>query len=373
MDRQRTTHSPSECLLLSFAHRGEARAFLQEYKAHQLQTDFYELDTPFESLDVFLLITGEGYEDSMTNLSYILGKYPQINKMINYGVCGLLRKDLFLEINDLVGIRTVYADNAHQESKKMSFKSFTLDSAHSTEAFDIVTTRERILSREKADYLDNFSALVDRELWAQAFVANRWDIPLSSYKVISDYADGEICEQVKESSPLWSDQLLRHFIENQESPKQRKIREEALFQINAFFNEGDKEFFHITLSQERSLQRLLQAHHIKGHEFEELKEKIYFSQLLEKKMRPKDRTKELVISLSETLNPMELRLKNQLKTLTYPIEKLSAQVKHDQDYDKEKLHLSMTLQSAEDFQRLGEALQRFPYKKWTSILRGEDV
>jgi len=373
MDRQSTPHSPSECLLLSFAHRGEARAFFQEYKAHQLQSDFYKLDTPFESLDIYLLITGEGHEDSMTNLSYVLGKYPQINKMINYGVCGLLRKDLPLEINDLVAIRTVYADSAHQESKKMAFKSFTLDSADSSKAYDIVTTRERILSREKADYLDNFSALVDRELWAQAFVANRWDIPLSSYKVISDYADGEICEQVKESSPLWSDQLLRHFIENQESPKQRKTREQGHFQINAFLTLEDKKLFHITLSQERSLQRLLQAHHIKGHDFLQLKEEIDFSQLLQKKMRPKDRTKELIITLSETLNPMELRLKNQLKMLTYTLEKLSAQVKHDQDYDKEKLHLSMTFQSADDFQRLGEALQQFPYAKWSSILRGEDV
>jgi len=366
-----TNHShEAHGLLLTFAHRGEARAFLQEFKTTQLLSGLYLLDTPYSGLNVFLLISGEGFEDSLTSLAFVLGKYPEIKEIINYGVCGLLRKNSSLEISDLVAIRTVYADSPNCENDKMSFKSFTLESKGEN-ALDVVSTHERILSDKQASFLDSFAPLVDRELWAQAFAAQKLGIKLSSFKVISDYADGKICQQVKEEAPLWSDKLLRHFIKYCESPAKTQESEQSF--IEEFLK--NSQAFHITLSQERALEHILQAHHIKGNTFSDLKEKIGFSKLELEKKRPKDKTKDLIAHLSEALNPLETKIKRELAQFTYGLEKLGAQVKHDQDLDKARLHLSITLQTQDDFKRVAQALESFPFEDWSKVLRGgyEDV
>ncbi len=360
----------NHCLLLCFAHRAEARAFLQEFKNKLLFDNFYKLSTQYQGLELYLLITGEGLNDSMTSLSFILGRHPEINEIINYGVCGLLRKDTAVKKDDLVAVATVYADSASEGPKKhkMSFKSFTLESK-SEKALDLVTTTERVLDRDKADFLDNFAPLVDRELWAQAFCAHKLGVKLSSYKVISDYADGEICQQVKDDAPQWSDTLLRHFINFCNSPKVEKSSQSSYLDLFLQESEG----FHITLSQERALERILQAHHIKGNDFSDLKDKINFEDLTTQKKRPKDKTKDLITLLTNSLNPLEVKLRRQLGNITFGLEKLGVQVKHDQDLDKEKLHLNTTLQTKEDFQRLAMALEKFPFEDWSRVLRGEDV
>ncbi len=356
-----------ESLLLTFAHRGEAKAFLQEYKHTAQEDNFYELQTGFEGLKVYLLITGEGFEEAMSSLSYILGRSPEIKRVINYGVCGLLRKELALKINDLVAIKSVYADS--YQNKQMTFKSFQL-SSHADKYFDLVSTHERILDPKKADHLDNFAPLVDRELWSLAYTCQKRNVELESYKIISDYADGEICQQVKEEAEIWSDLLLRHFFQLCDTPS---ISVENPSYLDQFLNDEERDSFHITLSQERALERILQAHFIKGNNFQELKESIELNSTIEEKKRPKDKTKDILQKLTESLNPMEVRLKKNLKMVTFQLEKLGAQVKHDQDFDKEKLHLSTTLQSQEDFERLANALKDFPFEKWSSLLRGEDV
>lgn len=364
-----TNHSTeTHGLLLTFAHRGEARAFLHEFKTTLLFENLYQLDTPYSGLKVFLLITGEGFDNSMSSLSFVLGKYPEIKEVINYGVCGLLCKDAVSKISELVSIATVYADSSSRENDKMSFKSFTLH-CKSNEAMDLVTTHERILDRDKANFLDNFAPLVDRELWAQAFAAHKVAVKISSFKVISDYADGEICQQVKVDAPVWSDKLLRHFISFCESPNHEDKKGPSF--LDRFLLESNA--FHITLSQERVLERILQAHHIKGNAFDDLKEDIGFRELELEKKRPKDRTKALISFLSDALNPMEAKLKRELELITYGLEKQGVQVKHDQDLEKVLLHISTTLESHEDFKRLALALENFPFKQWSAVLRGENV
>ena len=364
------------------AHRGEARAFFSEYKSEVVEENFYKLSTPFTDLEVYLYLTGEGIEDSLCGLSYILGKYHFLKNVLNLGICGLLRKDGPWEINDRVEIKTVYADateslnSNHREassSGRVNFKSFPLRSQKQYETYDLITTHQRVLNRDQADFLDNFAPLVDRELWAQAYVCHKFDIPLSSIKVISDYADGEICEQVKEESIIWSDLLLRSFIEIFENPthEESKIKDDS--QILHQFLDKDIQFFHLTLSQERNLRRLLHSLQIKGADFTELKRRINWSELTQLKLRPKDRTKELILLLTEQLNPMDARLRDKLKSLTYPLEKRGAKIKHDQDYEKDRIHLSVTLQRKDDFEFLADALKRFPVEKWKSLIRGEDV
>lgn len=364
------------------AHRGEARAFFSEYKSEVVEENFYKLSTPFTDLEVYLYLTGEGIEDSLCGLSYILGKYHFLKNVLNLGICGLLRKDGPWEINDRVEIKTVYADateslnSKHREassSGRVNFKSFPLRSQKQYETYDLITTHQRVLSRDQADFLDNFAPLVDRELWAQAYACHKFDIPLSSIKVISDYADGEICEQVKEESIIWSDLLLRSFIEIFENPthEESKIKDDNQ-NLHQFLGK-DIQFFHLTLSQERNLRRLLHSLQIKGADFTELKRRINWSELTQLKLRPKDKTKELILLLTEQLNPMDARLRDKLKTLTYPLEKRGAKIKHDQDYEKDRIHLSVTLQRKDDFEFLADALKRFPVEKWKSLIRGEDV
>ena len=169
--------------LLTFAHRGEAKAFL---KRDQFGPVPFFFDGLYKNDQRYLLIHGEGPQITSEKVSVVCGAFRnEIHAVINMGVCGSLKENDF-KIGTIYPIRTCY--------KEDEFKSFS--TANKT-GVDIISSKERVMSPEKVKNLSYFAPLVDREAWAVGSVCQTLDIPFYSYKMVSDYSDNEdICQLV---------------------------------------------------------------------------------------------------------------------------------------------------------------------------------
>jgi len=359
-------------IILAFAHRGEAKCFLNEldFKPINALSDSYLLDSENERLS--LVITGEGKENAMIHLSYTLAilkeRFPKDHFLVhNLGVCGHLQDSpIKFELGEIVNVRTVYAQKNNNE---MEFKSFSTvpngnnnNKKDSKNQSDLISTSERILSPDSSHHLSNFAPLVDREAWAMAYACHKQDTPFMCTKIISDFADGEVCVRVKEKSEEWSDELLRFFL-NQEKQISSALptNKEILTDL------------HITISQERSLNNLMRALEIKGHSLEQILEKCNYSQLLAEEIRPKEKTKELLKRMADLLNPLEKELRDQLEEATGCLQKVGFKVRFDQGHENDVVHLTTSLENHENINNLIAGLESFDYLKFKEILRGRDV
>lgn len=352
--------------ILCFAHRGEAKAFLSElpFKPHKdLNSDLqgtYSLEDQGRKLT--LIITGEGKERAMINLtktlSFLRAKNPTDNyAVINLGVCGLLRVGEF-QIGDAHLIRTVYSEAS---SQKMEFKSYSQNLFDSTDSIDCVTTQERILDDQRATQLSHFAPLVDKEAHAFAMVCDQLQTPFAAIKVISDEARGEICSQVKEEANIWSDTLLKKYHQLYPLTSLPSPQEEITI-----------DGLHITVSQQRVLKNLLNACEKKGYSKEDAFKKAKLSLVLESEIRPKDRTKAFLENLSQILNPLNHSFKEKLNQIVSPLENAGFKVKFDQNFEDDTLHLSADLQSQKQINDYIQALEEFDYLKVKSLFSGEE-
>ena len=163
------------------------------------------------------LLTGEGVQSATEKLAALCGaKHNKIQEIINLGVAGIVENSPKFKLGEVKEIRTSYLSLGH----KMEFKSFSTFSYESSpfHVCDIVTSSKRALKTSDCQKLLPFAPLVDRETWAIGSVANRFQVPFRSLKVLSDKvyeADQEdsleVCRLVKDQAPLWSQQLLDAF------------------------------------------------------------------------------------------------------------------------------------------------------------------
>lgn len=189
----------SDKVLLSFAHRGEAQAFLNDTHwgwHHHPQFNFI-----FQSPQYDLILTGEGVFEALHRLSLWLGQ-SSYQKMINLGIAGSLSERA--QLGAIYAVRTCYL--FHQD--QMKFHSFLQADGE----LDCVTHFERVIETKNKRPLEGFAHLVDRELWSLAKACQSFDLPWQSYKLITDKADeSTLCQSIAESSLQWSQQLRSYF------------------------------------------------------------------------------------------------------------------------------------------------------------------
>lgn len=275
----------------------------------------------------------------------------------NFGVCGYLQSfPSKFERGQVLSVKTIYAQKNHEE---MEFKSF---SSQKIGEADLISTSDRILSTDAADYLSNFAPLVDREAWAMAYTCHKQNIPFTCTKVISDFADGEICARVKEESEQWSEALLRHF-----------LTLEASESIDSHSFKDQLKDLHITISQERSLNNLFKALEIKGFSLTEVLNQCDYKDLLSLEVRPKEKTKELIKRMGDLLNPLEKQLRERLNEVTSPLQRAGFKVRYDQGHENDVIHLTTSLEQSCNINQLISGLEEFEYLKFKEILRGKDV
>lgn len=325
--------------LLVFAHRGEAQAFLGEKTT---QKEFF-FDGLFQhEKGALILICGEGLNNAREKTAAVLGAHPHLKEVINLGVAASLRGQY--EKDTLHHIRTAYAEG--------EFKSFT--SSDSSARIDVISSHTRVLSSEKRDQLDNFAPLAERELWAIAGVCALFNLPWRAIKLISDHPgeDLEICVQVKESAPLWSEKLLKAYLalDQQETPLENSSE----------LNLGDA--FHLTTTLTRQL--LSYKERLGNDKFNECVRQIENLSF----ERPKERTLALMKELGRALNPFKAKFEDKLDSLCTPLNEAGIKVSFNYPLEHPHLSIKTDIQSEADLIRVGRALEAFSFDRFKSLI-----
>jgi nucleoside phosphorylase len=199
-------------ILLSFAHFGEAQFFLNDpdfrFKKNAETPYFYEGE------DCDLILTGEGVTSALFRVTQILEKKGLKNAstyhgVINLGIVGSISPNL--KIWDVISVRTVYNLIAHE----MQFHSFTSREISGLRSVDLVTVQDRLLDVKSKVEVAGFGDVIDRELWAVAYVCHQYKLPWYSLKVVSDNFDHEtdcklIFNQKEEFSKILKEIYLKH-------------------------------------------------------------------------------------------------------------------------------------------------------------------
>lgn len=164
--------------LLTFAHRGEARFFLEKKRFREVN---FPVNHFYDSANEFLLITGEGITSATARVSAVCDKFrQQIAEVINLGIAGSLHDEI--SPGEICSIGTVF----REPEVGKAFEVYR--SAESRPTADCITAGERVLDEEYARRLAGLAPLTDRELWAVAAVCALFQIPFRSYKLVSDRA-----------------------------------------------------------------------------------------------------------------------------------------------------------------------------------------
>lgn len=344
--------------LLTFAHRGEAQAFLEGHTFKAL--DFF-FDGLFESDQYYLLITGEGPHNASEKTISVLAKYKEaISEVFNIGIAGSLNPKL--KKNDLRWIRTAFAHHA----EKLEFKSYS--SPYKGAHHDCMTAYGRVLSLEERKTLSHFADLVDRELWAVASAAQFFKIPFYALKIVSDEmveSSEDICKFVKNEASFFSQKLLEEFnfhLKNDIQKQTPKIVPHNL--LSGLLADSD---FYFTTSQQRKLTSLLDNLEKKGVNPIHLN----FSAIKNREISPKDRSRLLLQYFNDELNPMAKMIRESLAKKLDSLDQAAIHCSYDPDFEQDWLQLSMRVQSSRDLEKIKNALKIFSYEDFKSIFNGQ--
>ena len=351
-------------ILLTFAHRPEAKAFLNYFntlKAHPSQKNLYTN----EKLKISILITGEGFLSSALTLTRALTLMPDILEVINMGVAGALTS--VFEVGDIVQAKTAYLGK-NAGTKSMEFKSFPLSCLKSDIAcYDIVTTEQRLLSANEKKYYSHFGEIVDREAWGLAQAAQMQHTSFSSIKIISDTLENEeFCQLVKESADKFSSDLLNFFMENinnEIAPIQ--IKQES--DLEKFLYSHPKLF--LTVAQKNIITKFSKKIKLSETIIEDL------DQIIEQniKRKPKDISKTvldyLTQSYSPTIHHLTVQAKKEIFSLNTPHIKFCA----DPIFESSKIEFSGVIKNENDLIEAIAQLKKLSIHKWKSIINGENI
>lgn len=290
--------------LLVFAHRGEAQTFLKE-----LNVIFQEESLGFyQSKDrsIGILVCGEGAFEVMSKLPYIISKYG-VSSIINFGVAGAL--DSKLEIGGIYQVRTAYS---YLETKPQ-FKSYTLQ-AEVSKAIDCISSIERVTDTNRAKTLSHFAGLVDREIWSIAAVASTLKVPLTSYKIVSDFADSSTdCLSIKDKALEFSNALFDIYVELKPQTGEQE-NTPSLEGINASF------------TQRKRIEKLASLLKI-NYPAKELKDYI---EAFSKDLTIRANVQEFCLFLEKNLNTVETQIFSEIQHILAPLRDVGASVVLDQ-------------------------------------------
>lgn len=322
--------------LLTFAHRGEAKAFL---KNNQFSPVPFLFDGLYKNEQRFLLIHGEGPQITSEKLAVVCGAFrDKIHAVINLGVCGSLREKSF-KMGEVYPIRTCYREG--------EFKSF---STPSKTGVDIISSKERVIDQDYAKNLSFFAPLVDREAWAVGSVCHLLNLPFYSFKLISDYSDNEdICQLVSSKSEEISQSLYNYFL-------QVKIEDSNL-------TEEVKNDLWATTSQRRLFNSLSKKMELKGIKYDT-------SVLDSGNLTPKKRMSKILEEMEKNLFPFEADLKDKLEKLTQCLRDSKIDVKFSKDFEDSSLLLTFKIQNQKELEKAVTTLNSFHYQNIKDLLDG---
>jgi len=189
--------------LLTFAHRGEAQHFLE--KDNFQPVDFL-FDGLFKNKKNYLLLTGEGMQSTHKKMEIVLKNIgSKISEVINLGIAGSLTEDIELESVHLV----------NQIKKEDENKTYQTQNVKS--GLDCISALNRVLNINYKNKLSSDAHIVDRELWAIADVCSKFNLPVFSIKLISDFAGRATdTERIIQKAKEYSKKLYIYYKESED-------------------------------------------------------------------------------------------------------------------------------------------------------------
>jgi len=327
--------------LLIFAHRGEAQTFIKKRDFKSLDFNIYQYENEY------LYICGEGIYEVMSMLSQIIKKY-EINEIINYGISGSL--DEKIEIDSIHEVRTSY----HQNYEEMEFKSFTLNKDAD---LDCISTTKRVLTDKQGLELKPFGDIIDRELWAMAYVANKLSISLRSFKLISDFAGNMTdCFDLKQRAHFFSEKLYSHY--QQSFLESTKINEDKQKQPIIFYP------FRLTQFQRNRLNKIIPS-------IDEIFLKEQIKEISEYKIQDKEKANKLINRCFTHLYPIKAKINSKIESMFFEFNSIGAKISFDENLEKEYFNLSMQINSQTNIDKLKAQLDELKYNEFKSIFEGD--
>jgi nucleoside phosphorylase len=289
--------------LLSFAHPGEAQFFLNDpdfrFKKNAELPYFYEGE------DCDLILTGEGVTSALFRITQVLEKM-NVQKgtlyrgVINLGIVGSISSKL--KIWDVVSVRTVYNLVAH----KMQFHSFTSQITSALTSVDLVTVQDRVLDFKSKVEISGFGDVIDRELWALAYVCQNYKLPWYSLKVVSDNLTQEtdcklIFDQKEEFSKILKESYLKHDPFHSEKPGTQSKLETGELNLTLEQKILNHPNFHWTESLKNEFKKFLNL----VSDVQEVRvENMIESLVQDTSLTPKVRSIKLIEELRSISNPL---------------------------------------------------------------------
>ena len=327
--------------LLTFAHKPEAAAFFDSFSMKSTPKEgLYQSDFGW------ILITGEGIQESIARVALVLGSCPEIKEVINLGVAGALQNQL--RVGQVVEVAGSYAFD-----EKALFKSFTLSGK-----VNCVTSGKRILDDSQLSPLLAMGDLVDRELWGVCYAAKEARVPVRSFKYISDKAGSlTACEVVKDLAQHASESLLNIFKGLSPVLEKKKL---------------DLAGFYLTFSQEQQIESLVAKLSIKWEiEASEVLGKIGVSQLRLEKIQSKDRSKKLIEKLRESLDPWGSDFEKKQRERFKQWDSLS--ISSPTHFQTPELKAVLSFQSLEELEEKTQTLRKIDWLDFFEQFKVKDV
>ncbi len=331
--------------LLCFAHRGEAQAFLEHF--NYLPT---EHPAVYQDEQSYLVITGEGPIEALSFVSFVLGRYPSIVEVFNFGVAGSLG---LAKLHEIYELRHGYLWN----ERRVEFKSFTLGLGNK----DIVTTTERIFGNEKGQVLKPIADLVDREAWGIGMSCKNFNKPLRCFKYISDIvSESSVCELVKEKAHEASMALLERYLEvtkeTQEKEEQTKINLSG---------------FYFTKAMEIELINLLERLSIKYDRPKDFfLQELTIDKIREEIPHQKIRGKFLLQELKHKCDPEFYEVHKKISKLFSILKETGINITFDQNLESSELGIQFRADKESIMAKI-QQLEKIPWQKFQETLEGK--
>lgn len=331
--------------LIILAHRGEAQSFIRALELNLIDESlglYHDLDKK-----TALLICGEGIYGVLTKLPFIIASF-KITEILNFGIAGAL--DQKLKMGEIYSIRTSYAHN----DKSAEFHSYT--SIDESASVDCITNHERVHSTISCQRLENFAAIVDRELWAIGKAADFYKIPYASFKLISDMAGPEVnCFDIKEKAKNYSDKLLSYYysLDTKTSNAVEDSNQKISIDINASF------------TQIKRIEKLWEILSLRTSESFEV-----FVETTNKNLTNRKHINAFIECLEDAINPIQTKVKRTIENQFIPFNKIGAQALYDKKFESSDFTLQMKINSQSNLDNLAKAITEFKLADYLEVWDG---
>jgi hypothetical protein len=248
----------------------------------------------------------------------------------------------------MVEIRTLYG---YGETKPR-FHSYLAESEKTQ--LDCITTEERVLTDEFAKELSNFADIVDREAWSIGKVAQKYKIPFTCHKLMSDMAGTQTqCFDLKQKALEFSEKMLNHYLT-------MKYDDNSTENLN--FN------FKCSFTHEKKLENLIQKLNLTKIDINNLYTDIHEEN---PKLLARQIINLIIKKLEADVNPINATINHEFSKLSTPFTHIGAHLYFSPNKDQKQFSLKMDINSQTNINNLIKQLESFEFSKFEKIWNGD--